>query len=101
MVELISALRSGSKIVTVVVSRPGLRLFDFEQVKEDIQSGSISSYLDASGWETLREFNITKKDVCDALVKIMDVRGWPYDCNQSAKVQNTMVDEILETMELQ
>ena len=100
LVELISALRAGSEIVTVTVSRPGLKPFDFEQVKEDIQSGQIQSYLDKSGWDTLKEFEITYRDVGDALTKVMDVRGWPYDCNQSTKVQNTMVEEILDNLKL-
>ena len=55
LVELCTAVQCGAKISTVLVHRPGLGLFNFEQMNALLKSGDVTSLLDENGWSVVHE----------------------------------------------
>jgi serine/threonine protein kinase len=96
LVELVHSLRYRANICPVVVGRPGKKNFDFEQVKNDIKSGALHGYLDADGWKTLNDNEVTYEDVCESLMQVMNYRGFDFNSGFALRIQEAMIDELVQ-----
>ena len=101
LVELHSAMRAGANIYLFIVEKekPGSASFDFATLAADIKSRKIVRYLDASGWELLKDNGITVDDICADLKKLMNVRVHKFPINQPTSVQNAVFDVIFDLID--
>jgi hypothetical protein len=73
LVELVTAVQHQLNIITVIVHKPGLRLFNFEEMHELLKSGEVGSLLDETGWKVVFGAGYSKLDVVNALLAVMNV----------------------------
>ena len=92
LVELVTSLRCGANVVAVLLIRPGMNSFSFEQVQADIKSKEIQNYLDERGWAFLQEYDISVEDVCKALLHVMNVKAEKIDMDSRQEVLDVMID---------
>jgi hypothetical protein len=100
LIELHHALAARANICTVIVTRQGMKPFDFEQVKLDIKSGNVAGYLDEDGWDLLREHGMTVRDVEKDLQTVMNVVGVPFSVENHGKVQDAMMGVVFDRLVL-
>jgi len=94
LVELCTAVQSGAKISTVLVHKPGLGQFNFEQMNALLKSGDVSSLLDESGWSVVKEQGITKEMIINAMKAVVNVRAFDLHMDAPVRVRNAEFDEI-------
>ena len=96
LVELCTAVQSGAHIVSIIVHKPGMELFNFENMNAMLTSGSITNLLDASGWAVLREQGFDPLHVVLALRKVMNVKAFDLHMNSPQRVINAELEVIWE-----
>jgi hypothetical protein len=78
-----------------MVRREGMKPFNFEEVHRDIGSGAIAGYLDANGWEILKGYGITIKELGADLKTVMNTRAFDYSSSLASGTTLAMANEIM------
>jgi hypothetical protein len=91
--ELHTTLLAGCNICPVLVKREGMKVLDFDAVQKDIDAGRIGSYMDASGWALLRNFNIGPQDLARDLHTVLNVRAYEFSMSLATY---SMGNELLD-----
>ena len=99
LLELHTALESG--VTTCSIKVEGKVSLDFAQVKRDLDSDGIRSYMTAEGWRNLMENGVTFEQVREDLRKITNLKAQRFDpADYPQKVREIMIeslfDEIIE-----
>jgi len=94
LIELCTGVQCGAKISSVVVHRPGLGLFNFEQMNALLNSGEVSSLLDESGWSVVQEHGVTQGMVIIALRAVMNIKAFPFHVDASERSKAAQLEDI-------
>jgi len=94
LVELCTAVQCGAKISTVLVHRPGLGLFNFEQMNALLKSGDVTSLLDENGWSVVHEHWVTRDMVISAMKEVINVKAFPIHVDASERSKNAQMEDI-------
>jgi len=94
LVELCTAVQCGAKISTVLVHKPGLGQFNFEQMNALLKSGDVSALLDEGGWSLVKEQGITKDMIISAMKAVINVKAFPFHVDASERSKNAQLEDI-------
>ena len=94
LVELCTAVQCGAKISTVLVHKPGLGQFNFEQMNALLKSGDVSALLDEGGWSLVKEQGITKDMIITAMKAVINVKAFPFHVDASERSKNAQLEDI-------
>lgn len=72
---------------------------DFAQVKRDLDSDGIRSYITAEGWRNLMENGVTFEQVRDDLRKITNLKAERFGSDYSQRVRDRMIESFFEIIE--
>lgn len=92
LLELHTALQAGIKIIPFLVSRSGMITFSYEQVKSDIVSHRIETYLNAEQWTTLQGHSVNIAQVEQNLSKLLDIVSKGFDTRHSLSELREIAD---------
>jgi hypothetical protein len=98
LVELCSAVAAGARIISVIVHRPGLELFNFDAMNKVLSQPDISSLMNAEGWAVLKQNEISQEVVRAALKKVMNVKAFDLHTNTTQRVIQAEMEDIWDGM---
>jgi hypothetical protein len=99
LIEANCALRHNINIVTVMIRKPGLAMFDFDAVRKAIESDiSMKEYEESEMWKVMNDNGLTVADVRADLAKIIDIKAFVFDVDAPKRVQDAQLETICEVL---